>query len=762
MVDYSNRLIYGKNPTERIVSIEAMDDTLEIIQQDENGNITSSYATNRYWILSQRRFDDTWIKLEGNLHYKYGKPYRNRQDFEADRKALRKYNVYSVYDPREAIMLRDGYTYYKGMSPKDVTILSFDIESYGLLSNERKEVYIIANTYRKCGIVNRKLFSVDDYDSEADMIEDWCRFVRTIDPSIITGHNIFGYDLPYLAAVADKHGKDIDIGRDGSPLNFNNYESKYRVDGSQEWTYRNCRAYGREIIDTMFLSVKYDIGRDFPSWKLKEIIAHLGLEVEGRQHYDASTIKDNWHIPEEREKIKRYAQFDGDDALALFDLMIPSYFYMAQSIPKPFQKLINSASGSWLNNLFVRAYLQDKHSIPQASPPVEFEGAISYGVPGIYHNAYKQDVASLYPSIMRQYKIHDRIKDPMGYFTEVVEYFTIERLKNKQLAKETGNEYYKDLEQSQKQGINSLYGFMGASGLNFNSPNNAAKVTEYGRKILNDALMFATGEIIDYWKGDKVNLHRGTYKLVNCDTDSIMICKNDESPWTQEEKDKFLTDLNNLFPDLISWEDDGYYDSVIIIKAKNYVLRDAKTGKIKMKGSSITDSKKEPALKEMLDKMLMDLLNTKGKNLVDIYHSYIIEAKNITNISRWCVKKNISKKVLNASRTNEQKVLDALNGEDFQEGDKVYMFSDIDGDIPMLDSDGNPMYNKRTGELRTEPNRILRQISDYCGTYDKSHYIKRVYKTVEILKTVVDMSLFLNYDLVKNREALALLGENDD
>lgn len=251
------------------------------------------------------------------------------------------------------------------------------------------------------------------------------------------------------------------------------------------------------------------------------------------------------------------------------------------------------------------------------------------------------------------------------------------------------------------------------------------------------------------------------YKLCNVDTDSLSFSKQDESPFTEEELKAIYEQINSLLPNLIEMEDDGYYDSVIIIKAKNYVLRDAKTGKIKMKGSSITDSKKEPALKEMLDKMLMDLLNTKGRNLVNIYHSYIIEAKNITDISRWCVKKNISKKVLNASRTNEQKVLDALNGEDFQEGDKVYMFSDIDGEIPMLDSNGNPMYNKRTGELRTEPNRILRQISDYCGTYDKSHYIKRVYKTVEILKTVVDMSLFLNYDLVKNREALALLGEGE-
>lgn len=500
MNDYSNKLIYGKNPTERIVSIEVCDNVVDVIQQDLDGNTISTHTSNRYWILSNRKFNDTWIKLDGNLHYKYGKPYTNREDFEADRKSLRKYNVYSVYNPTEAIMLRDGYTYFKGMKPKEVSILSFDIESYGLLSVDRKEVYIIANTYRKNGVVNRKLFSVDDYSSEADMIEDWCKFVRTIDPSIITGHNVFGYDLPYLSEVASKYGLTLDIGRDGSALKFNDYESKYRVDGSQEWTYRDCRAYGREIIDTMFLSVKYDIGRDFPSWKLKEIINHLGLEVEGRQHYDASTIKDNWHIPEERERIKRYAQFDGDDALALFDLMIPSFFYLAQSVPKSFQKLINSATGSWLNGIMVRSYLQDKHSVPNSeNSDIKVYGGISIGIPGIYRYVTKWDIKSMYPSIMLQYSIYPVGKDPNGNFLKMLDYFTQKRFEQKKMYKETGDKYYDDMQGSSKIVINSAFGMLGTSGLNFNKFDQADKITGIGRQIIRKCIRWATGkDIKDY------------------------------------------------------------------------------------------------------------------------------------------------------------------------------------------------------------------------------------------------------------------------
>jgi DNA polymerase-2 len=125
---------------------------------------------------------------------------------------------------------------------------------------------------------------------------------------------------------------------------------------------------------------------------------------------------------------------------------------------------------------------------------VGYVGAISFGIPGRYKNVYKLDVASLYPSIIRQYKIYSKDKDPKANFLNIVETLTIQRLQNKRLAKETGDQYYKDLESSQKITINSAYGFLGATGLNYNYPEGAAKVTEYGREILNKAVLAATGK----------------------------------------------------------------------------------------------------------------------------------------------------------------------------------------------------------------------------------------------------------------------------
>ena len=497
---YTDDLIYGKNKTEKIVCIEPQDGFAEVFTQNQNGDVSVSHVPNRYWTLFHNPIKDCKV-LKGNLHYRYGKQYTNRQEWYIDKKRYKDKDCYSVHDPKESLMINNGYTYYKGLNPKDVSILSFDIESTGLNHDENSKVLIISNTFRKNRITTRKLFAYDEYEHEGEMIVAWCDWVREINPSIITGHNIEGYDLSYLDFVASNHGVELLLGRNGSKLSFNNYESKYRVDGSKELHYKRAHCYGREIIDTLFLAYKYDATqKKYVSYGLKSIIAQEGLEVKDRQFYDAATIRDNYKILEEWIKIKKYAEFDADDALALYDLMCPAFFYMCQSIPKSWQSVIESASGSQINSIMVRSYLQNGHSVPKADLPRNFSGGISFAVPGVYRNVLKIDIASLYPNIMREYKVFEESKDPNGYFLKLTEYFLSERIKNKKLFKETQEEKYDYLQASQKIFANSLFGFLGAPGLNFNSPDKAEFITTTGREILSHTIQWASGKSYEYWR----------------------------------------------------------------------------------------------------------------------------------------------------------------------------------------------------------------------------------------------------------------------
>jgi DNA polymerase elongation subunit (family B) len=489
-----NKLIYGRNDFQKIVSIEPLDGQLEIFHL-ENNEIKSTIIDNSYWILSSRKEKEDWVKLKGNLHFKYGKQYKSISEYYYNKKRLKEKDTFTIGDLKENSLINKGLTYYKGLSPKDLPILTFDIESTSLKMDESAKVLLISNTYRNKDKVEIKLFAYDEYWSQGEMLEAWCQWVREKNPAIICGHNIYNYDLPYLQYIADKEGIQLELGMDKSPIKFNPYESKFRKDQTQDIHYRKAYIYGRELVDTMFLAIKYDIAsKKYESYGLKKIIEQEGLIDANRTFYDASQIRYKYKDPKEWKLIKDYCKDDSNDALKLFDLMAPSLFYWTQIVPMSFQRVIESATGSQINSLMIRSYLQDGHSIPKADEiKEEFQGAISYGKPGIYSNCIKWDVSSLYPSIIRQYEIYPKHKDPNKNFLQIIEILTEERLKNKKLAKETGERFYTDIEQSQKIGINSAYGFMGTNGLNFNYLSGASEITKHGREILKQAIKWATG-----------------------------------------------------------------------------------------------------------------------------------------------------------------------------------------------------------------------------------------------------------------------------
>lgn len=492
--DKEEELIFGKDKTQRIVSCEAIDTGMELFIENEDGTVTSKVIPNEYWLLSNRRHDPNWKKLKNELFYKYIKKYGNKEEWLEERKKL-KDRSFSVWNEKEAAMMVNGFTYFKGMNPQDVSVLSFDIESTTLEHTANSKVLIISNTFRNSQGTVRTIFCHDEYENQGDMLVAWCNWVRKMNPSVVLGHNIFGFDLPYLQFIADLEGVDLKLGRDKSPIKFDSYTSQFRKDGSQSYAYTKARIYGREIIDTMFLSYKYDIGRKYESYGLKPIIKAEGLEAADRQFYDSSKIRHNYTNSVEWEKIKAYCQHDSDDALKLFDLMVPAYFYITQSLPMSFQEVNCKATGSQINGFLIRSYLQHGHSIPAASNQEDYEGAISFGNHGIYRNVKKLDISSLYPSIILQYNVYDRFKDPSAHFYKMVKYFTRTRLEHKALGKETGDKRYKDMEQAEKIFINSAYGLLGSTGTHFNSPTNAAFITRKGREIITFSIEWATGKI---------------------------------------------------------------------------------------------------------------------------------------------------------------------------------------------------------------------------------------------------------------------------
>jgi DNA polymerase I len=705
-----DNLIYGKSGLNGIVGLECSDEGTEVFIQDEQGNVTQLQKPNKYWILSDRDIDGSFIRMKGDLFYKYGTQFKTREDFQEFRGRWKNLNTFSIWNTEEATMVKDGYSYFQGLKHNQVSILSFDIETTGVLLNKDSYVILISNTFRDSkGNITRKLFSHDEYKNQQELIRDWCVWVRKMNPSVICGHNIFGFDLPYLQHCS---GYGLHLGRNESMVKFEDFESRFRKDGSQFIHYHKAKCYGRTLVDTMFLAIKYDVGRKYESYGLKSIIKHENLEKTDRQFYDAEKIRDNFRIPAEMEKIRTYAVHDADDALALYDLMAPPVFYMSQSIPKTYQEVMLGATGSQINAIMMRAYLQQGHSLPKADEAIDYEGAISLGEIGIYSACHKVDVASLYPSIMIQYEVFDEEKDPIKYFLTLVKTFTEKRLQYKKKAKE--DKYYDDLQGAYKIFINSCYGFLGTSGLLFNSPHAAAFITETGREVLQTSINWAKS------KG---------YTIVNADTDSITYSDPNMSLVSESVRKDNIAELNALYPEKIRFEDDGYFKRVIVFAPKNYVLQ-KEDGTVKIKGSALKDSKRELALKEFSKEVISILLEGEDVEKVkDTYYKYIREVKyGIKDIKRWCSKKTITDKIFTSERSNETKVKDAIQGSNYREGDKVWTFFKSDGSLCLMEN--------------------------YNGDYDKDAMYKKVYRSAEFFTNVIPSDIFINYSLKRSKPFL--------
>lgn len=224
---------------------------------------------------------------------------------------------------------------------------------------------------------------------------------------------------------------------------------------------------------------------------------------------------------------------------------------------------------------------------------------------------------------------------------------------------------------------------------------------------------------------------KNNFLLVNADTDSITVCKPDMAEFTKEEQERFLSNLNSQMPERIRWEDDGLFSSMVVLKAKNYILYDGK--KIKIKGSALKSSKTEKGMKEFLEKVIDCLVFDKQEQILGIYEQYIKEAHNLKDITRWSSKKTISEAVLEAKQTTQQKILEAVGDRHVQLGDKIYVYFRKDGSLGMQE--------------------------DWDQDHNPDKLAERVYKTLTIFSNVIDMNLFVKYHLKTKKEQLCnLLG----
>ncbi|HIJ95360.1 MAG TPA: DNA polymerase II [Desulfuromonadales bacterium] len=507
-------------------------------------------------------------------------------------------------------LLSSGVTLFKGLEFDELRCLALDIETdcaagYGFSNPERAEDRILSIALTDSH--GDEVVLRGDQLSEPDLLMALNSQIQRCDPDVITGHNIFRFDLDYIATRARLHGIRLNWGRNGAAPHITPHARWTLADKTID--YPRWDIYGRNVIDTYFLVQLYDLSqRNLENHGLKGVARHFGIAAPDRTYLDGSEISAVFQ--NDPERLYRYNQDDTRETLALFRILGYPWFLQARIFPLTFQNCVIRGNATRINGLFLREYLHRGHSIPaRTTGSVPFEGGYTeLARQGIISPIVHCDVASLYPSLMLAYQLAPT-KESLGLFLPMLSELRNFRLTAKQLAREATDEsqrhHFDALQQVFKVLINSFYGYLGAALHNFSDPVAAAEVTRLGRVTIKNMIQLL--------------LEAGA-QPVEVDTDGIYF-KPPESCRTEPEEQDLIARISDVLPDGIEVEPDGRYRSMFAYKAKNYALL-CYDERVIIKGSGLRSRGEKPYLREFMRELIERLLRGQGDSVERLYQDF--------------------------------------------------------------------------------------------------------------------------------------------
>lgn len=365
-------------------------------------------------------------------------------------------------------------------------------------------------------------------NDEKQLLIELIKQISLIDADIFIGWNVINFDFRLLQKRMDLHGIKFAIGRDGSAphwrKNNNNTEQMF------------IEIAGRVVLDGIDLlkTATYS----FPSFSLDNVantLLGMGKKIASTANTSAESrvaeITDNFN--------------HNKSALAAYNLedcrLVWLIFEKTQLLK--FAQLRAQLTGLAIDRIggsvaaFTNLYLPKLHRSGYVAPNmgdgesdlISPGGYVMDSIPGLYENILVLDFKSLYPSIIRSFKI-----DPMGLIEGMNEKaVNTEQVNNNCIAGFDGAYFSRDkhflpdiitslwlerdkaklqknaaLSQAIKIIMNSFYGVLGSIGCRFFDPRLAGSITKRSHEIL---------------KTTKSWIEAKGYRVIYGDTDSIFV-----------------------------------------------------------------------------------------------------------------------------------------------------------------------------------------------------------------------------------------------
>ncbi|HEY3281156.1 MAG TPA: 3'-5' exonuclease [Armatimonadota bacterium] len=601
-------LLSGADGTQGIVCAEVREGAAVLFLRT-GAELVSMPVTFKPWLLAEERHDlqgMEWQALEASGSHSQPLCWLGEAQsvaaFTSARRLLRDRHLqhFAYGSLAKQLLARSGRTLFKGMQFEGPVRLQLDLETTTLSPHEDGARVLLAALHDNRG-GEAVLFG-----DETEILLRLVEHVRHLDPDVIEGHNLLGFDLPYLAERAAQRGVALRLGRDGSPLRFGSERSAAIGGISRPFT--PARIYGRHIIDTLLAAQRFDWAKGaLHSFGLKEVARLLEVEEADRIILDRSRLAEEWATNPDR--VREYALQDVRETAAISRVVGATDFYLTQMVPDNYQDVAVGGTGEKVESLLIREYLRQGAALPPGQPSRPFPGGYTEcRVTGILKDVSKVDVESLYPSLMLSRALAPKT-DRLGIFLPMLRELTRRRLEAKARVREaTGRDraYWDGLQSSFKVLINSFYGYL-AGPFHFNDYAAAEAITMSGQQVVLD--------IAD-------SLEKTGSRVVEIDTDGVYFVPPPETT-TEGQRERYVAEIASLLPSGIRLAYEGHFAAMVSLKMKNYVLV-TQEGRRIYHGSALRSRSDEPFGREFISRALDLLLDEDPDGAGHLYRETLV------------------------------------------------------------------------------------------------------------------------------------------
>ena len=600
----SDEWLWGWDPTPGIVSVWADGDGHAVVWRrlPDTGALVRETARFRPWLLIDNidhltNADVTWRELDGPGALRFhvsadsSRALTTAVTTAASARLGRRIEHVSALDkssvlslpPEEQYLVATGRAYFRDLTFDQLQRLQFDLETTGL-DPRRDRIFMIA-VRDPAGVVDILEAVSADAKGEADLIRRLVAKIQAADPDVIENHNLHGFDLPFLERRARALGVPLALGRIGPPGLRQRAARRGAVSDADAKRRVRFIVPGRELIDSLDAVLRYDFAaRDLPGHGLKAVAKHFGLAGPERELIRGDQIYDVYQ--RDPARVARYAAADVEEAAGVARILGGAAFALARMAPRRYERLADAGAATGvIDPLLVRAYLRAGQALPaheDGDGTIHTGAALHLFATGAAHRVVKADVASLYPSLMRAFRIGPK-RDRIGALLALVDGLVERRLAAKAAAKAapagSAERFTEEaMSAAMKLVVNSAYGYLAAGdGLTrFADVHAANEVTRRGRETLD----FMCRELKS----------RGV-TLLEADTDGVYFAVPDT--WTEADERRVVADVGALLPPLVHLEYEGRYAAMLSHEPKNYALLHY-DGTLSLKGVAFRSSRAEP------------------------------------------------------------------------------------------------------------------------------------------------------------------------